>query len=93
MPWGDATGPAGLGPMTGRAAGYCAGFGMPGYLNPGFGYRGAFPPMGRGAYPARGPYAFGAGYVPRAFGLGRRWAPRFFGRRGAWGRGGRRGRW
>jgi len=34
MPRGDGTGPAGLGPMTGRAAGYCAGFAMPGYMNP-----------------------------------------------------------
>ncbi len=34
MPRGDRTGPAGMGPMTGRAAGYCAGFGMPGYMNP-----------------------------------------------------------
>ena len=34
MPWGDGTGPAGLGPMTGRAAGYCAGYPMPGYMNP-----------------------------------------------------------
>jgi hypothetical protein len=34
MPRGDGTGPAGLGPMTGRAAGYCAGYGMPGYMNP-----------------------------------------------------------
>jgi len=33
MPRGDATGPMGMGPMTGRGAGYCAGFGMPGYLN------------------------------------------------------------
>jgi hypothetical protein len=24
-----------MGPMSGRAAGYCAGFGMPGYMNPG----------------------------------------------------------
>jgi hypothetical protein len=23
-----------MGPMTGRAAGYCAGFGVPGYMNP-----------------------------------------------------------
>jgi hypothetical protein len=30
MPWGDGTGPMGLGPMTGRRAGFCAGFGMPG---------------------------------------------------------------
>ena len=34
MPGGDRTGPAGFGPMTGRAAGYCAGFGMPGFANP-----------------------------------------------------------
>jgi hypothetical protein len=33
MPRGDATGPTGMGPMTGRKAGYCAGFGMPGYSN------------------------------------------------------------
>ncbi len=34
MPFGDGTGPRGLGPMTGRAAGFCAGFGMPGFANP-----------------------------------------------------------
>jgi hypothetical protein len=34
MPGGDRTGPAGLGPMTGRAAGYCAGYSVPGYMNP-----------------------------------------------------------
>ena len=34
MPRGDGTGPAGLGPMTGRAAGYCAGYPVPGYMNP-----------------------------------------------------------
>jgi hypothetical protein len=41
MPWGDGTGPLGLGPMTGRAAGYCAGYPVPGYMNPlpGFGWR------------------------------------------------------
>lgn len=38
MPWGDGTGPLGLGPMTGRRAGYCAGFPVPGCMNPiGFG--------------------------------------------------------
>jgi len=31
MPGGDRTGPMGMGPMTGRAMGYCAGYGMPGY--------------------------------------------------------------
>lgn len=34
MPAGDGTGPLGLGAMTGRAGGFCAGFSMPGYLNP-----------------------------------------------------------
>jgi len=34
MPGGDRTGPMGLGPMTGRAAGYCAGYPVPGYMNP-----------------------------------------------------------
>jgi len=33
MPMGDGTGPAGMGPMTGRAAGYCAGYPVPGYMN------------------------------------------------------------
>jgi len=45
MPRGDRTGPMGMGPMTGRAAGFCAGNAVPGYANPapgrGFG-------MGRG---------------------------------------------
>jgi len=34
MPGGDRTGPAGMGPMTGRAAGYCAGYAVPGFMNP-----------------------------------------------------------
>ena len=44
MPGGDRTGPAGLGPMTGRGAGFCAGYPAPGYMNPvggrGYGGRG-----------------------------------------------------
>jgi len=56
MPRGDGTGPGGLGPMTGRAAGYCAGYSIPGFMNPsggrlrlGFGYgRGFGRGMGRG---------------------------------------------
>jgi hypothetical protein len=48
MPRGDGTGPMGMGSMSGRAAGYCAGYDMPGYANPAFG-RGYFGPgMGRG---------------------------------------------
>lgn len=34
MPWGDGTGPWGLGPMTGRGFGYCAGFPHPGFVVP-----------------------------------------------------------
>ncbi|MBN1518314.1 DUF5320 domain-containing protein [Candidatus Sumerlaeota bacterium] len=33
MPRGDRTGPMGAGPKSGRAAGYCAGFGAPGSMN------------------------------------------------------------
>nr|MBN2277392.1 DUF5320 domain-containing protein [candidate division Zixibacteria bacterium] len=33
MPGGDRTGPMGQGPMTGRGAGFCAGYGRPGYMN------------------------------------------------------------
>jgi len=50
MPAGDRTGPLGLGPMTGRAAGYCAGYSVPGYMNPvpGRGFWGAGRGGGRG---------------------------------------------
>ncbi len=44
MPGGDGTGPAGMGPMTGRAAGYCAGYSVPGYMNP---YGGRYAGIGR----------------------------------------------
>jgi len=46
MPGGDRTGPAGMGPMTGRAAGLCAGYPAPGYMNPVGG--GGFGGFGRG---------------------------------------------
>ncbi|NQT27652.1 DUF5320 domain-containing protein [candidate division KSB1 bacterium] len=47
MPRGDGSGPNGMGLMTGRAAGFCAGYQMPGYANPvaGRGFGGGF---GRG---------------------------------------------
>jgi hypothetical protein len=35
MPAGDGTGPMGMGPMTGRGAGYCSGYDAPGWANPG----------------------------------------------------------
>jgi hypothetical protein len=37
MPRGDRTGPAGMGPMSGRGAGYCARFDRPGFANRAFG--------------------------------------------------------
>jgi hypothetical protein len=40
MPRGDGTGPAGIGPMTGRGAGYCTGYSVPGYANT---YGGRYP--------------------------------------------------
>jgi len=67
MPWGDGTGPMGYGPMTGRGAGYCAGFGMPGYMNP-IGGRGFGRGYGRGWGRGRG---FGRGFGRgRGFGWG-----------------------
>ena len=33
MPRGDRTGPNGQAPLTGRNAGYCAGYSTPGFLN------------------------------------------------------------
>ena len=57
MPRGDRTGPWGLGPMTGRAAGYCAGYPVPGFMNPTVGFgRG----WGRGRWgsPAQYPYTY-----------------------------------
>ena len=101
MPRGDGSGPAGMGPMTGRAAGYCAGYPMPGYVNP---YGGRFAPtrrVGYSAVPAAGYYGarrsgFGgyAGFGGRT-GYGRRAGflsrPMGFGAgRGIGGRGGRR---
>jgi hypothetical protein len=47
MPRGDGTGPMGMGPMTGRAAGYCAGYSAPGFANPLMG-RGRGMAWGRG---------------------------------------------
>ena len=47
MPQGDRTGPNGMGPMTGRAMGFCAGANAPGFINPGFG-RGRGLGRGRG---------------------------------------------
>jgi len=69
MPFGDGTGPLGLGPMTGRGAGFCVGFGAPGFAKsmPGYAY-----PYG---YAQAAPVwpGFGRGFG-RGFGSGwRRW--------------------
>jgi len=101
MPRGDGTGPAGMGPMTGRAAGFCAGFPVPGYMNPvvgraGFYGRGipAFGPYGTGLYGYGAPYAapyagWGNPWLRRGLGFG---FGRGFGRGRGGGRGGGRGR-
>jgi len=63
MPSGDRTGPMGMGPMTGRGAGFCAGFPVPGYANP-VGRCGYGMGWGRGRGMGRG----------RGFGRGFGWA-------------------
>jgi hypothetical protein len=106
MPRGNGTGPAGMGPMTGRAMGYCAGYPTPGYMNP-YGGRmgGGFGRVGLGAfsgYPAAGmggsyasPYIAGGAYPPYGgmYGMSGMYGMRgrFVGLRG--GRGGGRRRW
>ena len=67
MPLGDRTGPIGMGAMSGRATGYCAGFGMPGYANP-------LPGRGFGMGFGRGRGAWGRGFG----GGGRGWRHMFY---------------
>ena len=79
MPGGDGTGPGGMGPMTGRAAGFCAGYPVPGYANP-VGGRGMGMGWGRGRGFGRGfgrgragyglvnPYAYGGAVNPYVYG-------------------------
>jgi hypothetical protein len=87
MPRGDRTGPVGTRPMAPRAAGYCAGYSVPGYLNP----YGGSPVRGYGfvnprnvslmPYPRYTPYrSYSATGHQSYFSYGR-------------GRGRRRGRW
>lgn len=76
MPRGNRTGPTGQGPMTGRAAGYCAGFSTPGFANPaprlGMGFRrGGIGFSGRGSGFSRGRgRGFGFGKGPGNFSQG-----------------------
>ena len=64
MPGGDKRGPRGQGPMTGRGAGYCAGFDEPGFMSgdasrgAGYGWGRGFGGRGRG----RGGLGFGQGW-------------------------------
>lgn len=54
MPGGDGTGPLGGGPMTGRGAGYCAGYPAPGYANQIYGRGQRLGGFGRGLGRGRG---------------------------------------
>lgn len=64
MPGGDRTGPLGMGPLTGRGAGYCRGFEMPGYANTVPGGRGASRGFGGGGYGKRRRTRFFATGIP-----------------------------
>ena len=89
MPFGNGTGPAGMGPMTGRAAGFCAGFPVPGYVNPVMGRAGFY---GSSVSAVRrygiGLYGYGLPYGGRVT----PWFRRGFGFRRGVGRGRGRGR-
>jgi hypothetical protein len=51
MPGGDRTGPLGVGPRTGRGAGFCSGNSIPGFMNSRIGFRRS---LGRGRNFGRG---------------------------------------
>ncbi|MEA2031609.1 MAG: DUF5320 domain-containing protein [candidate division Zixibacteria bacterium] len=76
MPRGDRTGPMGAGVMTGRGAGLCAGYDVPGYMNQsagrgfgrGFGYGGGHG-FGRG---------MGGGFGHGFQGGGRGWRNQYY---------------
>ena len=86
MPYGDGTGPSGLGPMTGRGMGRCAGYGYSAPVNrayyapapaPAYGYGPYYGYRGPGLFArtfgrffGRGYYGYGRGFG-RGFGAGR----------------------
>jgi len=63
MPGGDRTGPLAGGPRTGRGAGYCAGYAVPGYMNPA---------------PGGGFWGRGGGVYGRGRGGGRGWRNQYY---------------
>ena len=66
MPFGDGTGPMGLGSMTGRGAGFCGGFGRPGFTNPIPGRRFSFGWRMPYGYPYSGyGYGYPGGAIPK----------------------------
>lgn len=67
MPRGDGTGPRGLGAMSGRGAGFCAGNSAPGYMNSMSGRGGGF---GMGFGRGRGFGGGGWGWRNRFFATG-----------------------
>lgn len=76
MPGGDRTGPMGLGPRTGRAAGFCSGFGAPGFANPVSGGRGPVYGRGPGFWGPGSGRSRGLGFGPgRGRGRGPGWGP------------------
>lgn len=90
MPSGNGTGPAGRGPLTGRGAGFSAGFPAPGYRNPNRA-AGPMPLLGRVPY-GRTPYGYPGRYAAAYMGWLGRWFGRRFGLAWRFGRGrGRRG--
>ncbi len=71
MPGGDGTGPRGMGSMTGRAAGFCAGYNVPGFTNP---------VQGRGFWRAgRGNFGGGRGWRHMYYATGLPYWARFGG--------------
>jgi hypothetical protein len=67
MPGGDGTGPMGMGPMTGRATGYCARTSVPSYTNSipgrgfGMGFGHGFGGRGRGGGWGRRNWSYSTG--------------------------------
>jgi hypothetical protein len=69
MPRGDQTGPMGMGRMTGRGAGYCAGFGVRGRENNAPGRRLEMGLLGDHGFRNRGFGGGGRGWWNRLFAL------------------------